>query len=100
MKGAIAAGHPLTAEAGARVLEAGGNAFDACIAAACVSRGAESPPTGPGAGGFLLAHRPDPATGAGRDELLDFFVAVPGLGLAAGEGGEMESVDVRFDEET
>ena len=34
MRGAIAAGHPLTAAAGAAVLEAGGNAVDACVAAA------------------------------------------------------------------
>ena len=33
MKGAIAAGHALTARAGARILEEGGNAVDACVAA-------------------------------------------------------------------
>ena len=32
MKGAVAAGHPLTAQAGARILAEGGNAVDACIA--------------------------------------------------------------------
>ena len=48
MKGAVAAGHRLTAEAGARVLEEGGNAVDACISAAFVSWVAESPLTGPG----------------------------------------------------
>jgi len=37
MRGAVAAGHPLTAEAGARVLAAGGNAVDACVAAAFAS---------------------------------------------------------------
>jgi gamma-glutamyltranspeptidase/glutathione hydrolase len=37
MKGAIAAGHPLTANAGVRVLRAGGSAVDACEAAAFVS---------------------------------------------------------------
>jgi gamma-glutamyltranspeptidase/glutathione hydrolase len=73
MKGALAAGHPLTAEAGAEVLRAGGNAVDACIAAAAVSWVCESPLTGPGGGGFLLVH---PA-GEARTHLLDFFVAVP-----------------------
>lgn len=32
--GAVAAGHPLTAVAGLRALEAGGGALDACLAAA------------------------------------------------------------------
>ena len=57
MRGAVAAGHPLTAEAGAAVLAEGGNAVDACIAAAFVSWVAESTLTGPGAGGFMLVHR-------------------------------------------
>src|SRR5919109_4004068 len=92
MKGAIAAGHPLTAQAGAEALEAGGNAVDAAVAAALVSWVAESPLTGPGAGGFMLVHR-------ARDRstrVLDFFTAVPGLGLARGAGSEMVSVDVEF----
>ena len=53
MRGAIAAGHRLTAEAGAEILAEGGNAVDACLAAAFVSWVAESPLTGPAAGGFL-----------------------------------------------
>jgi gamma-glutamyltranspeptidase / glutathione hydrolase len=73
MKGALAAGHLLTAEAGADVLRAGGNAVDACVAAAAVSWVCESPLTGPGGGGFLLVHR----AGESRTRLLDFFVTVP-----------------------
>ncbi|HEY7561244.1 MAG TPA: gamma-glutamyltransferase [Gaiellaceae bacterium] len=96
MKGAVAAGHPLTAEAGARILREGGNAVDACIAAAFVSWVAESPLTGPGGGGFMLVHRARDRT----DRLLDFFVAVPGRGLPPDEGGEMAAVEVRFDERT
>src|SRR5581483_5697930 len=72
--GAIAAGHPLTARVGADVLAAGGNAFDACVAAAFASWVVESPLAGPGGGGFLLAR---PADGRG-DALYDFFVTVPG----------------------
>jgi gamma-glutamyltranspeptidase / glutathione hydrolase len=95
VKGAIAAGHPLTAEAGARMLREGGNAVDACLAAALVSWVAESPLTGPGGGGFLLVHR----ARDGRSRLLDFFVTVPGAGLS-GTAGEMESIDVDFDGST
>jgi len=73
MRGALAAGHPLTAEAGADVLRAGGNAVDACVAAAAVSWVCESPLTGPGGGGFLLVHTAQDA----RTRLLDFFVSVP-----------------------
>src|SRR5918997_2090503 len=95
-KGAIAAGHPRTAEAGARMLAEGGNAVDACLAAAFVSWVAESPLTGPGGGGFLLVHR----ARDGRSRLLDFFVSVPGAGLAPGAIREMETIDVDFDGST
>jgi gamma-glutamyltranspeptidase / glutathione hydrolase len=93
MRGAIAAGHPLTAEAGAQMLADGGSAVDACLAAAFVSWVVESPLTGPGGGGFLLVHD----AGDGRSRLLDFFVTVPGEGLRRGLVGEMETVDVDFD---
>ncbi|HXE92718.1 MAG TPA: gamma-glutamyltransferase [Gaiellaceae bacterium] len=92
MRGAVAAGHPLTAQAGADVLAAGGNAVDAAVGAALVSWIAESPLTGPGAGGFMLVHR-------ARDRstrVFDFFVAVPGLGLAKRDLAEMDRVDVDF----
>ncbi len=71
----VAAGHPLSARAGAEVLARGGGAVDAVCAAALAGAVAESPLTGPGAGGFLLARDP-----GGTTTLLDFFVAVPGLG--------------------
>jgi gamma-glutamyltranspeptidase / glutathione hydrolase len=92
MRGAIAAGHPLTAEAGARVLREGGNAVDAAVAAAFVSWVAESTLTGPGAGGFMLVHR-------SRDQstrVLDFFTAVPGRGADGIEPRPMETIDVDF----
>jgi gamma-glutamyltranspeptidase / glutathione hydrolase len=73
VKGAIAAGHPLTAEAGASVLEAGGTAVDACVAAAFVSWVCESPLTGPGGGGFMLVH----SASSAKTSILDFFVTVP-----------------------
>src|SRR5947208_10146563 len=92
MRGAVAAGHPLTAEAGARVLREGGNAVDAAVAAAFVSWVSESTLTGPGSGGFMLVHR-------ARDHstrVLDFFVSMPGLGLDEAGLREMEEVDVDF----
>jgi gamma-glutamyltranspeptidase/glutathione hydrolase len=91
MKGAIAAGHPLTARAGAEVLADGGNAVDACLAAAFASWVTESPLTGPGGGGFLLVHRARDRT----TRLLDFYVAYPGEG-ANSPPGEMESIEVDF----
>src|SRR6476660_7978490 len=93
MRGAIAAGHPLTAEAGARALAEGGNAVDAAVAAGVASWVTESPLTGPGGGGFMLVHR-------ARDRstrLLDFFVTVPSGGADA---AAMNAVDVRFDSQT
>jgi gamma-glutamyltranspeptidase/glutathione hydrolase len=88
MKGAIAAGHPLTAEIGAEVLADGGNAVDACIAAAFAAAVAEGPLTGPGGGGFLLVH-----SALGETTLLDCFFAVPGR-----PRGEMEEVVIDFDD--
>jgi len=88
-RGICAAGHPLTAEAGASVLREGGNAVDAAIAAMLTSWVAEPLLTGPGAGGYLLV------AGAGVEPvLLDFFVAAPGGPPAT--RGELEAVDVSF----
>ena len=92
MRGAIAAGHQLTAEAGARVLSEGGNAVDACIAAAWTSFVVDSTLTGPGGGGFMLVHRARDRS----DALFDFFVTIPGAGLDRGERTEMEAVDVEY----
>jgi len=92
VKGVVAAGHPLTAEAGANVLRKGGNAVDAAIAAVLASFATESPLTGFGAGGFMLVH--DPGEG---DVLIDFFVQAPGLG-GIERRAELEPIDVYFDQ--
>jgi gamma-glutamyltranspeptidase / glutathione hydrolase len=88
----VAAGHPLSARAGAEALARGGNATDAACAAAFAAAACESALTGPGAGGFLLARPPGgPAT------LLDFFVAVPGLDLGRPhDPARMRSFSVPF----
>jgi gamma-glutamyltranspeptidase / glutathione hydrolase len=86
MRGAIAAGHPLTAEAGARVLREGGNAVDALLAAAFTAFVTEGPLTGPAGGGFVLVHEPGDTT-----TVLDCFFGVPATRL-----GEMEELLVDF----
>src|SRR4051812_34619481 len=91
MHGAGAARHPLTPQARGEVLRAGGNAVDACIAAAFASWVAESPLTSPGAGGFMLIHRANDRS----TRVLDFFAAVPGLGRGAHEQS-MDEIEVAF----
>ena len=51
-RGVVAAGHSLTAEAGAQVLREGGNAVDAAICAVLTSFVTESQLSGFGAGGL------------------------------------------------
>jgi gamma-glutamyltranspeptidase/glutathione hydrolase len=87
-RGAIAAGHPLTARAGADVLAAGGNAIDACVAAALAAAVVEGPLTGPAGGGFLLV-----GGGAQDPVVLDFFFAAPRQPL-----GVLEEVVVDFED--
>ncbi|HUC00625.1 MAG TPA: gamma-glutamyltransferase, partial [Solirubrobacterales bacterium] len=93
MRGVVAAGHPLTAEAGVEVLREGGNAVDAAVCAVLASFAVESPLTGFGAGGYMMVHR------GGETALIDFFVAAPGLdGIA--RRTELAPVLVHFDAET
>ena len=69
----VAAGHPATAEAGLRILEEGGTAADAAVAASLASCVAETVMTGLAGGGHAIWF--DGRTGEAR--LLDFFVTVP-----------------------
>ena len=75
-KGSVASGHPQVTEAACTVLRAGGNAFDAVLAAGFAAAVAEPALTSLGGGGFLLAR-----TAQGRAILFDFFVNTPGHGL-------------------
>lgn len=70
--GAVAAGHPLTADAVLEVLDAGGSAADAAIAAAAAACVVEPVLASLGGGGFLLW---DPADGEAA--VYDFFVDTP-----------------------
>ena len=79
-RGAVAAGHPLTAEAAGEVLRAGGNAFDAALAALCAACVSEPVLASLGGGGFMLA-----LPAGDRPRLYDFFVQTPGQRPPAGE---------------
>jgi gamma-glutamyltranspeptidase / glutathione hydrolase len=87
----LAAGHPATVEAGIEILEEGGTAADAAVAASLASCVAETVMTGLLGGGHAIYL--DGASG--RAENLDCFVVVPGLG---GEPREPEllHLDVPF----
>ncbi len=89
--GVVAAGHELTARAGADVLAEGGNAVDAAIGAMLASFACEPLLTGLGAGGYMLVVAP------GRTPvLLDFFVEAPGRGADPAARAELIPITVSF----
>lgn len=73
-KGIVAAGHALTAKAADDVLRAGGNAFDAALAAMVSCCATEPVLASPAAGGFLMAHPVD-----AKPRVYDFFVQTPAV---------------------
>ncbi len=77
----VASGHESVSAAAAEILRAGGNAFDAVVAAGFASAVAEPALTSLGGGGFLLAR-----TESGRTSFFDFFVDTPGRGLSEQPG--------------
>ena len=87
---AVAAGHPATTAAGIEILEAGGSAADAAVAASLASCVAETVMTGLLGGGHAIYWD----AVAGRARNLDCFCAVP-----SGTGGELLELDVPFGEE-
>lgn len=89
MRAAVAAGHPATVDAGIEILEEGGNAADAAVAASLASCVAETVMTGLLGGGHAIVLRD------GEVSTLDFFVAVPGLG-AEPQVLELEQLEVPF----
>ena len=82
----VASGHQATTKAAVEVLQAGGNAIDACVAAGFAAAVAEPTLTSLGGGGFLLAR-----TAAGEEVVFDFFVDTPG------RGGDAASADDALD---
>jgi gamma-glutamyltranspeptidase / glutathione hydrolase len=87
----VAAGHPLTLRAACDALAAGGNAFDAAVAAGFTAAVTEPTLSSLGGGGFLLA------VPAGGDPVLhDFFVNVPGVGGASPPQQHGDAVTIHF----
>src|SRR5947208_15299502 len=87
----LAAGHPATVEAGIEILEEGGTAADAAVAASLASCVAETVMTGLLGGGHAIYYE----AASGQIENLDCFVAVPGLGAERREAQLLE-LDVPF----
>ena len=87
----VAASHPVTAEVGVQVLQAGGTAADAAVAAVLTCCVAETIYTGLGGGGFATYFDAD----TGEVTCLDFFVSVPGTD-GDRQSGPMVAVDVYF----
>jgi gamma-glutamyltranspeptidase / glutathione hydrolase len=91
MHAAVAGGHPATVAAGIEILEDGGNAADAAVAASLASCVAETVMTGLLGGGHAIYFE----AASGRLRNLDCFVAVPGLGDEPREA-ELIHLDVPF----
>jgi gamma-glutamyltranspeptidase/glutathione hydrolase len=89
MRAAVAAGHPATVDAGIEILEEGGNAADAAVAASLASCVAETVMTGLLGGGHAAVFW------AREVRMLDFFVAVPGRGAERREV-ELVHLEVPF----
>lgn len=73
----VSAGHPLAAEAGTRVLEAGGNAVDAAIAAAFTDSVVHPPTSGIGGGGAAIVLTEDVADSYDYREVVAADGTVP-----------------------
>src|SRR6187402_63567 len=86
LRAAVAAGHPATTRAGVEILEAGGSAADAAVAACLASCVAETVMTGFLGGGHAIYFDAE----SGRAANLDCFIAMPGLGRARREVALLE----------
>lgn len=92
MRGVIAAGDAETAAAGQQILQAGGNAVDAAVAAAFASFIAEIGVVHLGGSG--IAHLYDPESG--RSLVYDFFSNTPGLNGPARPTLDFNEVTIDF----
>ncbi len=90
-RGVIASGDVQSAEAGASILDAGGNAVDAVVAAALAAFVCELPLCGP-LGGAVATVWP----AQGEPMCMDAFARAPGLGGTPPEALDFEDVEVDF----
>jgi len=75
-KSIVASGHQLVSRAAADILQEGGNAFDAVVAAGFAAAIVEPTLTSLGGGGLLLGW----SARHGQELFFDFFVDTPGIG--------------------
>ena len=75
-KSIVASGHELVSQTAVEIIQQGGNAFDAMVAAGFASAVVESCLTSLGGGGYLIGHDHS----SGQNLFFDFFVDTPGLG--------------------
>lgn len=92
MSSVVSSGHRLATDAAIRMLQLGGNAFDAILSAGFVSTAVELGFSSMGGGGFLLCHRADQK----RDFIYDFFVNHPGVKATSLLRPRPEKVTVNF----
>ena len=92
MRGVIAAGGAETAAAGAAMLEQGGNAVDAAVAAAFASFISEIGVVHWGGSGIAQIWDPH----SGTSVVYDFFSTVPGLGAMASQPLDFQEVTIDF----
>ncbi|MEQ9323555.1 MAG: gamma-glutamyltransferase, partial [Polyangiaceae bacterium] len=92
VQGVIAAGSAPTADAGAEVLDEGGNAVDAAVAA-CFATAVGEPTLTSLAGGGMMIHR---VGATGKVTICDFFSDAPRMGLRDLKEPDFFAIDLDF----